>query len=107
MSKELPIARRALPAIALLAACVMAPGAFASSDDAWTEFRKAVETACLKAAAPQLTGAKATVDPFGSNSFGLALVRGKPKGGTQTVTMICVYDKVKNTVELGSELKMP
>lgn len=89
---------------ALMAAALVTP-ALASSDDAWAAMRKSVETACLKAAAPNMDGAKATVDPFGSESFGLALLRGKAKGGKQAIMMICVYDKKKQTVELGTELE--
>lgn len=48
--------------------------------------------------------ASAVVDPFGSKSFGLALVIGTPKGSKTAVTQICVYDKHKKTVELGGEL---
>lgn len=96
-----------------LAACfglslaLLATGARAASEDAWTEFRKSVETACLKAVAGNLQGATAVVDPFGSESFGLALLRGKPKGAKQPVAVICVYDKKRQTVEIGGELDVP
>ena len=67
-----------------LAALVLAVGfaapASAASDDAWEQFRADVEDACLKAAEPMFETATATVDPFGSESYGLALVSGKAKG---------------------------
>jgi hypothetical protein len=76
----------------------------ASSDDAWETFRKDVEAACLKAAEPQFQTAVATVDPFGSTSYGLALIRGKAKGADTEIAAICVYDKKAKTVEIGGEL---
>ncbi|MEP9378493.1 hypothetical protein ABLE91_17390 [Aquabacter sp. CN5-332] len=96
-----------LAGLCLLASLFMATAATASSDDSWGALRQAVETACLKAASANLTGATATVDPFGSESFGLALLRGKPKGAKQPVMMICVYDKKRQRVELGGELEVP
>lgn len=99
-----------LLALALLAApLLLAPsGAGASSDEAWAEMRQKVEAACLKAASGHFTRASALVDPFGSESFGLALLQGPSQGGGgkggPTIQMICVYDKRSGTVELGSEL---
>lgn len=78
--------------------------ALASSDEAWAEFASEVETRCLEAAAPTLENAKAVVDPFGSERFGLAILTGKAKGADATVSHICVMDKQTLTVELGSEL---
>ena len=51
-----------------------------------------------------LDDARAAVDPFGSESFGLAVLSGKARGGDATVSYICVMDKQSGTVELGSEL---
>ncbi len=67
-------------------------------------FGKAVSAACVKAAAGQIDKPKAVVDPYGSERFGLALVTGTAKGAKQTISLICVYDKQKKTVEVGSEL---
>ncbi|MEI2297646.1 hypothetical protein [Ensifer sp. MJa1] len=95
---------RLLPAIVFSAASVLAASsAAASSGDAWETFRAEVSKKCL-AAAPSLQKASAVVDPFGTESFGLALVIGTPKGSKAAVTQICVYDKQKKTVELGGEL---
>lgn len=91
-----------LVAISLLA--LTAPAVHASSDGAWAEFGKAVSAACVKAAAGQIDKPKAVVDPYGSERFGLALVTGTAKGAKQTISLICVYDKQKKTVEIGSEL---
>jgi hypothetical protein len=92
-------------AAATAAALLVAAGsARASSTDAWEAFRKDVAAACLAAARDQVTDAKATVDPFGSASYGLALLSGTPKGSAGEIRLICVYDKQTKTVELGGEL---
>ncbi|WP_338021851.1 hypothetical protein [Aquabacter cavernae] len=93
---------------AALLAASLAPGmALASSSDAWDEFRVKVRAACLKAAAPQIPTGKAVVDPFGSESYGLAVVTGTPKGGSKAAMLICVYDKTSGKAEIGSELPLP
>lgn len=69
----------------------------ASDSDAWTEFRTKVETACRAAASSELQDANIVVDPFGSASYGLAILSG-------SVTKICVFDKRTEVVEIGSEL---
>lgn len=77
--------------------------ATAASDDAWAEFAKEVEDACLTATKGVFTEPTATVDPFGSESYGLALVSGAfPSGGEGAI--ICVFDKQAKTVEIGGEL---
>lgn len=49
--------------------------------------------------------ATATVDPFGSQTYGMALIRGTARGAADVRIMaICVYDKVTNTAEIGGEL---
>ena len=83
----------------------MAGPALAASEDAWEAFRADVAAKCLTAAGPLFETATATVDPFGSESYGLALVTGPAKGATATtVSAICVYDKQAKTVEIGGEL---
>lgn len=91
----------------LLAACLIASAAApasAASDDAWEVFRKAVETACLAAAEPLFASPSVRVDPFGSASYGLALVTGTAKGADAEIAAICVYDKETKAVEIGGEL---
>jgi hypothetical protein len=91
----------------LTSACVLAMSgaAFGSSDDAWQTFREDVARQCLKAAEPLFASAKATVDPFGSETYGLALIHGVAKGTAKSEIMaICVYDKKAKTVEIGGEL---
>ncbi len=93
-------------AVLMLATGGAAP-ACASSDDAWEAFRKDVAEQCLKAAADLFAAPVATVDPFGSASYGLALIRGKAKGADNDIAAICVYDKKTKAVEIGGELPPP
>ncbi len=78
--------------------------AAASSGDAWQEFAADVQAKCLAASKDTIMGAKAVVDPTGSEHYGLAILTGKAKGTETTISHICVYDKKTKAVELGSEL---
>ena len=91
-------------AIVGLVTAIAAVPAMAASDDAWEAFRTDVETKCLAAAEPLFATAAATVDPFGSESYGLALITGTAKGADAEISAICVYDKQAKTVEIGGEL---
>lgn len=75
-------------------------GASASTDDAWAQFAAEVETACLAATADMLADATAVVDPFGSQSYGLAIVSG------EAASIVCVFDKQTKAVEVGGELSV-
>jgi hypothetical protein len=79
------------------------PG-MASAPDAWAAFREEVMAACLEAAKPLFETAVADVDPFGSQSYGLALVHGKAKGADAEIKAICVFDKKSKKAEIGGEL---
>ncbi len=93
-----------LKPIALLAITLAGVGAVhASSDDAWAEFAAEVETACLAATDGVFTEPSVVVDPFGSESYGLAIVSGPfPSGGSASI--VCVFDKATKAVEIGGEL---
>lgn len=82
----------------------LASGAEASSDDAWKTFAADVLAKCKKAAAGSIENAKVTVDPFGSEHYGMAVLTGKPKGAKGLISHICVYDKKTKAAEIGSEL---
>jgi hypothetical protein len=89
----------------LAVAMASCTSACAASDDAWEAFRKDVADKCVKAAADLFVDPVATVDPFGSATYGMALIRGKAKGAETTqIAAICVYDKKTKAVELGGEL---
>lgn len=79
---------------------------FAATDAEWEKFAKDVRVACIKAAAPLFEKAKAVVDPNGSESYGLALLRGKAKGAAANIQVICVYDKKAKKAEVGGELPL-
>jgi len=70
----------------------------ASSGDAWAEFAAVVEDACRTATADYFTEPTVIVDPFGSESFGLAIV------SSETASIVCVFDKETKAVEMGGEL---
>lgn len=90
--------------IALIAAGLLPTVTLASSDDAWEAMRADVSAKCLEVAAGSIETPQAVVDPFGSQSFGLALVSGKQKGAEGRISQICVYNKQTKSVELGGEL---
>jgi hypothetical protein len=86
----------------LAVAMASCTSACAASEEA---FRKDVADKCVKAAADLFVDPVATVDPFGSATYGMALIRGKAKGAETTgIAAICVYDKKTKAVELGGEL---
>lgn len=92
-------------AITSLLAFVVTP-AFASSGDAWEEFAAEVEAGCVAATSEILTNATVVVDPFGSESYGLAVVTGEVAPDTLK-SIICVFDKQTKAIEIGGELDIP
>jgi hypothetical protein len=96
--------RTASIATVVTLALLGAAPACASSDDAWEAFRKDVNEKCLAAAADLFETPAATVDPFGSEHYGMALIRGKAKGADSQIMAICVYDKQTKQAEIGGEL---
>jgi hypothetical protein len=89
-------------AIILLAVLSASP-AIASSDTAWKAFAAEVKIACLDATKGSIENATAVVDPFGSASFGLAIVSGETAQG-RAVAIVCVFDKQSKAVQVGGEL---
>ena len=86
------------PVLPLMAA--MALPAFASSDEAWAEFRSAVETECGRLVdAPADATTEIEVNPFGSERFGAAIVTVTLADETAD-RMVCIYDKQAKTAEL-------
>lgn len=88
--------RWTLITLALLAA----PAAQASTEEAWVEFRADVEAACL-ALVPLTETQEATVEvnPFGSESFGVALIS-RTTEGAPPERFACVYDKATGAAEV-------
>ena len=88
-----------------ISAAVLSSPAFAASGDAWAEFAAKVEQSCVTATSGMLKDAKAVVDPFGSESYGLAIVTGSVADGRQAA-IICVFDKQTEAVQVGGELSV-
>ncbi len=78
--------------------------AYASSDTAWADFTKDVSTKCLEAAKGSLEKPSIVVDPFGTESYGVAILNGKAVGADARVSYLCVYNKQDKTAQIGSEL---
>jgi hypothetical protein len=78
--------------------------ALASSDDAWKTFRENVQTSCAKAVAGRLKDAKIDVDPFGSESYGVAIARGVSADAKAPRAIVCIFDKRSKAVETSGEL---
>ncbi|MCC6736168.1 MAG: hypothetical protein IT534_08565 [Bauldia sp.] len=76
----------------------------AATEAEWEAFRADVEAKCLAAAEGLFETATAIVDPFGSQTYGMALIRGKARGADVDIMAICVYDKATKVAEIGGEL---
>ena len=77
----------------------------AASPEAWEEFRADVERVCL-ALAPSLDQPKVVVNPFGTESYGVAMLIGGEQGGG-TETYACIYDKKTRRAELSGPFDAP
>ncbi len=89
--------------VALVGLAFAGPAA-ATSPDAWKEFRQQVATSCAKLAmARDFQTVAVEVDPFGTQSYGVALVTGVLKKGLGPARAICVLDKKTGKTELGEE----
>jgi hypothetical protein len=75
----------------------------ASTPQTWRQFQIDVRNACIAAVARTLKNISTNVDPYGSESFGLALLRGISNG--KPVSRICVYDKRSRKVEVSGDLE--
>ncbi|MCW5714038.1 MAG: hypothetical protein KIT43_05955 [Bauldia sp.] len=91
-----------IAALALLIAGVVQSRAATEAE--WQAFRADVEAKCLAAADGLFETATAIVDPFGSQTYGMALIRGRARGADVSIMAICVYDKVTQVAEIGGEL---
>jgi hypothetical protein len=95
---------RPLAATIALAFLGLSSPAVASSDDAWADFAKDVAAKCTVLAEGRIEQPKVVVDPFGTESYGMAILTGKAVGADTVVSSICVYDKKSQTAEIGGEL---
>jgi hypothetical protein len=77
---------------------------FASSEDAWKEFRADVLKGCEAAVGDSLVKPTYTVDPFGTETYGVALARGPSKYDKASHVIVCVFDKKTKKTEATQEL---
>lgn len=84
---------------------VSATSATASSDEAWKAFAADVESKCRAEISKQLKKPKIDVDPFGSESYGVAIGRGVAIGSKSKKAIVCIYDKKSKSVEISGELR--
>lgn len=97
-----------LPIIAVVAlfAATLSTPALASSNAAWTQFRSDVEQACRAAAGDGFLIKTIAVDPFGSNSYGLARLTGHEPGTRHRQQLLCAYDKHSKQAEVGTPMAL-
>jgi hypothetical protein len=98
---NLPRGRVVALAGALTAAMSPFSPVTAASGDAWLEFQQDVERSCLEHALPVLDVKDIFVDPFGSESYGYAVMIGTGVGSTTGYMMVCTYDKLSQTSEVS------
>lgn len=85
--------------LAATALAVLPALASASTEDAWNSFRASVKTACQALVdVPADATVTVEVNPFGSESYGAALVNVTYATGTDR--MICIFDKRTGAVEI-------
>lgn len=76
--------------------------AHASSPAAWDEFRQKVETSCRDAAEGRMDVGAIRIDPFGTQSYGVAILTEAGSGGGERV---CVVDKQTGAAELSEPVE--
>lgn len=102
--RNVPYASRAA-ALVLVGCFAAVPSVTsAATEEEWQAFRANVAEACTAAAEGLFETIEILVDPFGSQHYGLALIRGKARGADAQIAAMCVYDKETGTAEIGSEL---
>lgn len=97
--------RVAVLACSLIAVLSGAQHVQASSGDAWEEFRQDVEKACLAAAVGVLDVTAVRVDPYGSESYGFAVLFGTETGTTSERMVACAYGKASQVAEISGPLE--
>ena len=81
--------------------------AFASSGAAWQAMRDKVQAGCLvKARSMSLGRVEARVDPFGTQSYGTAILIKRGVPGTSSLAYVCVMDKQTGEFEIGGEMPL-
>jgi hypothetical protein len=98
---RLPRRSKAILACSLLVSAFGAQAVQAASADAWAEFQQDVEQACREAAKDVIQAEVVQVDPYGSESYGFAVLVG-PEIGTSVLRLVaCAYDKASQAAEVS------
>lgn len=98
------VGQTAILACSFLACVTAAQHVMASSGDAWEEFQQDVEKACLEAAKDVLLVGTIRVDPYGSESYGFAVMVGIEPGTSNQRLIACAYDKQSQVAEISGYL---
>lgn len=77
----------------------------ASTPDAWEEFRLNVKTSCEMEIKKSVDIDTLKIDPYGTESFGVAIATGKSKETKENVSAVCIFDKVSEKVQVTSEFE--
>lgn len=93
--------RTAIVACSILAIVTGVQPVQASSADAWEEFQQDVEKACRNAAGSLLLVGSIQVDPYGSESYGFAVMVGIEPGTSNERLVACTYDKRSQAAEVS------
>jgi hypothetical protein len=96
--------RHVIAGLCLAATVTAATPLLASSEDAWKEFRANVQKGCEAAVGDRLVKPAYTVDPFGTESYGVAIARGPSKFDKSPHVIVCVFDKKTLKTEATEEL---
>lgn len=91
--------------LAAITFCCATSAALASSEDAWDQFRKDVHDACV-ALAPKDGETVIEVNPFGSESYGAALIV-HTVNDDAAERYVCIYDKQTKKAEITQEFTPP
>ncbi len=82
----------------------------AASSQAWLEFQQSIRKACMIEALKAFDNPRATVDSYGSPSYGIAYIDGRPKkalrgdnaiDGNSLFSAVCIYNKYTKRAELS------
>ena len=69
------------------------------------KFQRDVEKACMDAASSVLDVKGVQVDPYGSENYGFAVLRGTERGTSLDRLVVCAYDKGSMSAEVSSPFK--
>ena len=72
-----------------------------SSSDEWEKFQQDVQKACLAASEGVLQVTNIQVDPYGSESYGFALLSGVENGTSNERLVACAYGKRSQIAEIS------